>query len=53
MDLFAAWYAQCRGLLLHRVRAKWRLGPDVAEDVVHDAWVRVMEHIDQFDPEPA
>jgi RNA polymerase sigma-70 factor, ECF subfamily len=44
-----ALYAACRPWLLRRVRLRWRVRGDAAEDLVHDTWVRVIEHIDRFD----
>lgn len=46
---FAQLYARYRPQLLRRARAKWRLAGDLAEDVVHDTWVRAIEHIGGFD----
>jgi RNA polymerase sigma-70 factor (ECF subfamily) len=46
---FALLYGRHRPGLLGRARGKWRLAGDVAEDVVHDAWVRALEHVQTFD----
>jgi RNA polymerase sigma-70 factor (ECF subfamily) len=45
----AALYTELRPRLLGRVKFRWRIGGDLAEDLVHDAWVRAIEHIDSFD----
>lgn len=45
----AGLYGELRPRLLNRVKFKWHIGGDLAEDLVHDAWVRAIEHIDRFD----
>ena len=45
----AALYTELLPRLLGRVKFRWRIGGDLAEDLVHDAWVRAIEHIDSFD----
>jgi RNA polymerase sigma-70 factor (ECF subfamily) len=46
---FAELYARYLPKLVGRARCKWRLSKEIAEDVVHDAWVRALEHVDSFD----
>ena len=45
----AALYGALWPRLLNRVRFKWRIRGELAEDLVHDAWVRAIEHYDRFD----
>src|SRR5687767_11068900 len=48
-DELATLYGALWPRLLNRVRFKWRIRGEVAEDLVHDAWVRAIEHYDRFD----
>jgi RNA polymerase sigma-70 factor (ECF subfamily) len=42
-------YLEQRPRLLGRLRGKWRISGDLAEDLLHDAWVKAIEHMDRFD----